>query len=72
LTGCDLRARVLEVEAPAPLDREFDEEGQLAVSTLLAQTFGYDMSIGRIDKAVHPFSSGSVDAAWGWRVDGGP
>lgn len=25
----------------------------------LAKTFGYDMSMGRVDKAVHPFSSGS-------------
>jgi carboxypeptidase Taq len=55
----DLRARVLQAEAPAPLDHVFDEAGQLAVSTLLAQTFGYDLNIGRIDKAVHPFSSGS-------------
>ena len=27
----------------------------------LARTFGYDMSRGRIDKAVHPFSSGSFN-----------
>ncbi|WP_298358021.1 carboxypeptidase M32 [uncultured Litoreibacter sp.] len=54
-----LREKVLGADAPAGLDQEFDEAGQLAVSTLLAQTFGYDMSIGRIDKAVHPFSSGS-------------
>ena len=25
----------------------------------IAKTFGYDMSHGRVDKAVHPFSSGS-------------
>lgn len=37
----------------------FDEAAQLALSTKLAQTFGYDLKSGRIDKAVHPFSSGS-------------
>lgn len=55
----ELRARVLSEAQPDPLDREFDEEGQLALSRLLAETFGYDMQTGRIDKAVHPFSSGS-------------
>jgi len=55
----DLRARVLEADGPAPLDHEFDEAGQIALSTLLATTFGYDLNTGRIDKAVHPFSSGS-------------
>lgn len=55
----DLRARVLASDAPAPLDREFDEAGQMALSAKLAQCFGYDLSRGRIDKAVHPFSSGS-------------
>ncbi|MEM6385693.1 MAG: carboxypeptidase M32 [Pseudomonadota bacterium] len=37
----------------------FGEDGQLAISTELAEVFGYDLSHGRIDKAVHPFSSGS-------------
>ncbi|EPX79042.1 carboxypeptidase M32 [Litoreibacter arenae] len=55
----DLRRRVLEADAPAPLDREFDEAGQMALSSKLAQVFGYDLTRGRIDKAVHPFSSGS-------------
>ena len=55
----DLRARVLAADAPAALDREFDEAGQMALSSKLAQAFGYDLSRGRIDKAVHPFSSGS-------------
>ncbi len=54
-----LRARVLEAETPEPLDHEFDEAGQLSLSTALAKAFGYDLNIGRIDKAVHPFSSGS-------------
>ncbi len=55
----DLRARVLAEDGPAPMDHAFDEAGQMALSTVLAKTFGYDLEIGRIDKAVHPFSSGS-------------
>jgi len=43
----------------APLTGEFAEATQLALSQELAQTFGYDLTYGRIDKAVHPFSSGS-------------
>ncbi len=43
----------------APLDRQFPENLQLALSSDLARIFGYDLSRGRIDKAVHPFSSGS-------------
>ena len=55
----DLRARVLAAKAPAPLEHTFDEAGQMALSAKLAETFGYDLTRGRIDKAVHPFSSGS-------------
>jgi carboxypeptidase Taq len=45
---------------PAPQVRgHFDEAGQLALSRELAVAFGYDLGRGRIDKAVHPFSSGS-------------
>lgn len=54
-----LRAAILDCPQPAPLSGLFDEEAQLALSRLLAQTFGYDIDRGRIDKAVHPFSSGS-------------
>lgn len=55
-----LRERALEAAKAAPtLDFTFPEEGQLALSSELAQAFGYDLSHGRIDKAVHPFSSGS-------------
>ncbi len=55
----ELRAGVLAAEAPPPLDHGFDEAGQLALSRELAAVFGYDFDHGRIDKAVHPFSSGS-------------
>ena len=44
---------------PLKLEGVFDEAGQLKVSTELALAFGYDLNHGRIDKAVHPFSSGS-------------
>jgi carboxypeptidase Taq len=54
-----LRERVLAADAPEPLDRNFDEALQMQLSTVLAKKFGYDLNIGRIDKAVHPFSSGS-------------
>ncbi|MDF1728257.1 MAG: carboxypeptidase M32 [Sulfitobacter sp.] len=55
----DLRAAVLEAEAPPRLDHSFDESAQMRLTRHLARTFGYDMSHGRVDKAVHPFSSGS-------------
>lgn len=54
-----LRAGALDAKGPAPLDRAFDETLQMQLSTVLAKQFGYDFNIGRIDKAVHPFSSGS-------------
>ena len=54
-----LRAAILERPAPAALVGRFDTEAQLALSRKLAKVFGYDMTHGRIDKAVHPFSSGS-------------
>lgn len=55
----DLRAAVLDQPKPKILAGTFDEAAQLAISTKLALAFGYDMNKGRIDKAVHPFSSGS-------------
>ncbi|MCX7299002.1 MAG: carboxypeptidase M32 [Rhodobacterales bacterium] len=54
-----LRAAIRAAEAPAPMTQSFDEAGQLALSQKLALAFGYDLNRGRIDKAVHPFSSGS-------------
>ncbi len=55
----DLRAAVREAEAPPVLQRTFDEGAQMKLARHLARTFGYDMSRGRVDKAVHPFASGS-------------
>ena len=54
-----LRAAVLDQPKPKRLSGTFDEAAQLLLSTKLAKTFGYDLNKGRIDKAVHPFSSGS-------------
>lgn len=54
-----LREAVRGAEAPPELQYKFDESAQMKLTRLLAKTFGYDMSMGRVDKAVHPFSSGS-------------
>ena len=55
----DLRAACLDAPQPQALQGCFDAAGQMAVSDKLARAFGYDYERGRIDKAVHPFSSGS-------------
>lgn len=55
----DLRARVLDRPAPKALQGAFPESAQMKLTRKLAKAFGYDMSHGRVDKAVHPFSSGS-------------
>lgn len=54
-----LRAAIRDAEAPASLSGMFDIGKQMKLARHLAKTFGYDMSKGRVDKAVHPFSSGS-------------
>ncbi|MHA6325698.1 carboxypeptidase M32 [Roseivivax sp. CAU 1753] len=54
-----LREQVLSRPAPAALTGNFDEAAQMKLARHIAKTFGYDMSRGRVDKAVHPFSSGS-------------
>ena len=55
----DLRAAVLDKPAPKALTGMYDEKVQMRLARKLARTFGYDMNRGRVDKAVHPFSSGS-------------
>ena len=55
----ELRGAILEKEPAEKLQGSFDEVTQIKISSLLAETFGYDLNRGRIDKAVHPFSSGS-------------
>lgn len=54
-----LRAAVLEAAAPPKLDHHFGENAQMRFARDLAARFGYDFTRGRLDLAVHPFSSGS-------------
>lgn len=54
-----LREAVLDKPAPTALTGTFDEGAQMRLARQVAKTFGYDMARGRVDKAVHPFSSGS-------------
>jgi len=54
-----LRSAVLDRPEPAALTGSFDEQAQMQLTQKLAVTFGYDLNNGRVDKAVHPFSSGS-------------
>ncbi len=55
-----LRAAVLGATfQPSGLTGSYAAEGQLAVARELAAAFGYDWAFGRMDLAVHPFSSGS-------------
>lgn len=55
-----LREAVLGVSRrPEPLHGDFAEAPQMMLSREMAEAFGYDFTRGRIDKAVHPFSSGS-------------
>ena len=56
----NLREAVLARPAPQPLGGRFGEAAQLRLARDLASAFGYDWSRGRIDLAVHPFSSGSA------------
>jgi carboxypeptidase Taq len=55
-----LRARCLESgHRPLPPSGAFPAEAQLRLARRLAEAFGYDFERGRMDLAVHPFSSGS-------------
>jgi len=54
-----LRAAVLDKPMPGGVEGIFAEGAQMKLARKLARSFGYDMSRGRVDKAVHPFSSGS-------------
>lgn len=55
-----LREKVLgAAHQPKPLDGAFGADAQIRLSRDLATAFGYDWSRGRLDIAVHPFSSGS-------------
>ncbi|KRS18196.1 carboxypeptidase M32 [Roseovarius indicus] len=56
-----LRKRALEGVAAEGVSGEFPAEVQLSLARELAGRFGYDRTRGRLDLAVHPFSSGSGD-----------
>ena len=43
---------------PVPLSGHFPQETQLRLARACATAFGYDWTRGRLDLAVHPFSSG--------------
>lgn len=54
-----LRERIKDAPEAPVLRGSFHEEGQLRLAREVALAFGYDFERGRLDKAVHPFSSGS-------------
>jgi carboxypeptidase Taq len=59
-----LREAILGADhQPVPLSGKFPADGQMALARRLASAFGYDWTRGRLDLAVHPFSSGSGDDA---------
>ncbi len=55
-----LREAVLGAPVPKAVKGHFGEAAQLRLARDLASTFSYDWSRGRLDLAVHPFSSGSA------------
>ncbi|MEO3414160.1 carboxypeptidase M32 [Roseovarius sp. CAU 1744] len=54
-----LRQRALSQPEHPPVSGKFAAQKQMQLARELARQFGYDMTRGRLDKAVHPFSSGS-------------
>ncbi len=59
-----LRSAILGADhQPAPMSGSFPADAQMALARELASAFGYDWNRGRLDLAVHPFSSGSGDDA---------
>ena len=54
-----LRKEILAEDKIPSVTANFDENIQLSLAKELAVIFGYDLNKGRIDLAIHPFSSGS-------------
>lgn len=54
-----LRDRILGADVPPALTGDFPAGAQMTLARELAGVFGYDFNRGRLDMAVHPFSSGS-------------
>lgn len=58
LTG--LREKVATSgRTPARLEGHYPAKAQLALAEALAESFGYDLSAGRVDTVLHPFCSGT-------------
>jgi carboxypeptidase Taq len=57
----DLRAALRDAPPAPVLTGHFPRAAQLALAQEVAGVFGYDFTRGRIDEAVHPFSSGSFN-----------
>ena len=65
-----LRERALDGETPPRVTGQFPKAEQLRLAEEIAAAFGYDFQRGRLDLAVHPFSSGSgFDVRITTRVD---
>ncbi|MEP1207254.1 MAG: carboxypeptidase M32 [Rhizobiaceae bacterium] len=66
-----LRQRISESSRSQPqLSGTFSESAQMELARKLADGVGYDWQSGRLDKSVHPFSSGTAqDARITTRVD---
>ncbi|NEY92093.1 carboxypeptidase M32 [Tabrizicola oligotrophica] len=56
-----LREKVLGKPAPQKIEGHFSTDSQMRMARDLGTAFGYDWSRGRMDLAVHPFSSGGGD-----------
>jgi len=67
----ELRGRIQGASVAIPkLSMTFDADLQMQLAHELASAFGYDWTCGRLDKSVHPFSSGSgTDTRITTRVD---
>ncbi|TCM78363.1 carboxypeptidase M32 [Rhodovulum steppense] len=67
----ELRERIMgSGRAPAALSGHFPTEGQMVLAREVASHFGYDWRHGRLDRSVHPFTSGSgTDVRITTRVD---
>ncbi|CUH40883.1 Thermostable carboxypeptidase 1 [Jannaschia seosinensis] len=65
-----LRERALDSEPAPTISGTFPAAAQIALAAEIAGRFGYDFQRGRLDLAVHPFSSGSgIDVRITTRVD---
>ncbi|MGC1260320.1 MAG: carboxypeptidase M32 [Jannaschia helgolandensis] len=65
-----IRERALAAGKAPTLSGHFPQANQMALSREIATAFGYDFTRGRLDLAVHPFSSGNgLDVRITTRID---